>query len=164
MSATELAAARRTLDTAQAEHEAAAGKCQSIRERIAAASLRQSEITTARINGQSNAADTAEYAALVGDVEALKGILETAEADAAAKLATQHDAHDKLRIAEQQHAMERTREAFDALKARAEMLEAALCGCVAELHAHGQKLGHVSLVMSFRPSQRLANIVQGIRL
>ena len=164
MSATELAAARRTLDNAKSEHEAAAGKCQSIRARIASATLRQSEITSARINGQSNAADTAEYAALAGDVEALNGILATAEADAAAKLATQHAAQEALARAEQQHAMERTREAFNALKSRAEMLEAALCGCVAALHAEGQKLGNVSLVMSFRPSQRLANIVQGVRL
>lgn len=164
MSTQELAAARRNLDTAQAEHQAAAAKVQAISERIAGATLRQSEITANRINGTSTPAETAEYAALAGDVEALQGMLTAAQADSATKLAAQHAAQEQLSVAEQQHAQEKAREAFDALKARAEMLEAALCGCVAELHAQGQKLGHVSLVMSFRPSQRLANIVSGVRL
>lgn len=164
MSTHELAAARRAIDNAVAEHQAAADKAQSIRERISAATLRQSEITANRINGASTPAETAEYAALAGDVEALKGMLAAAEADAAMKLATQHAAQEKQNIAEQQHAQEKTREAFDALKARAEMLEAALCGCVAELHGHGQRLGHVSVVSSFRPSQKLKNIVEGFRL
>lgn len=91
-------------------------------------------------------------------------MLTVAQAASASLLVGQHAAADNLRIVEQQHATEQTRLTFDALKARAEMLEAAFCGCVAELHGHGQKLGNVSLVMSYRPTQRLANIVQGIRL
>lgn len=164
MNATQVAAARRTVDNATAEHQAAAEKSQAIRERIAASTLRQSEITASRINGTSSPAAAAEYSALAGDVEALKTMLAAAEADANVKLAAYHVAKDGLTIVEQAHATEQTQIAFDALKARAEMLEAAFCGCVAELHKHGQKLGRVSLVMSYRPTQQLLNIAQGVRL
>lgn len=164
MNASQVAEARRTLDNATAEHQAIAEKALAIRGRITASTLRQSEITTNRINGASTPAEAAEYAALAGDVEALKAMLEAAEADTNAKLAAFHSAKEALAIVEGAHATEQTRLTFNALKARAEMLEAAFCGCVAELHGHGQKLGNVSLVMSYRPSQRLANIVQGIRL
>lgn len=159
-----LATAQRIHAEAQASHLAAAEKAGAIQSRIAAAQLRQSEITTARINGTSSPAEAAEFAALGGDVEALQKMLTAAQAASASLLADHHAAADNLRIVEQQHAIEQTRATFDALKSRAEMLEAAFCGCVAELHGHGQKLGNVSLVMSFRPTQRLANIVQGIRL
>lgn len=164
MNARQVAEARRLLDNATAEHQAAAEKAQSIRNRIAASTLRQSEITANRINGISTPAEAAEYAALAGDVEALKAMLAVAETDSTVKLAGHHTAKDDLAVVEQAHATEQTQLAFDALKARAEMLESAFCGCVAELHKHGQKLGLVSLVMSYRPTQKLLNIAQGVRL
>lgn len=164
MNASQVAEARRILDNATAEHQAANEKAQAIRERIAASTLRQSAITAARINGTSSPAEAAEYAALAGDVEALQKMLTVAQAASASLLADQNAAADKLRLIEQQHQLAQTQLAFDALKTRAEKLEAAFCDCVAQLHGQGQKLGNVSLVMSYRPTQRLANIVRGVSL
>jgi hypothetical protein len=159
-----VATARRIHDDAQTEYQTANGKAQAIRDRIAASTLRQSEITAARINGQASAAETAEYAALAGDVDALKAMLAAAESDAATKLGNMHAKREGLEIVERSHATEQTRLAFNALKEKAEKLEDAFCDCVAQLHGQGQKLGHVSLVMSFRPTQRLGNIVRGVSL
>lgn len=161
MSAEAVALARRLSNEATSAHQAAVNKEQSIRGRIVESQKRQAEITAKRLDGTATAEETAEFAALVGDVEALQVMLTTAEQSIV--VADPREAQNALRAAETSHQREQDEMALSALNEQAVRLEDALMNCVAEMHAIGLKLGRVSLVMTWRPTQRLSRAVsQGV--
>lgn len=161
MSAESVARARRLSNEATTAHQAAVNKEQSIRGRIAESQARQSEITAKRLDDTATADETAEFAALAGDVEALHAMLTAAEQSIIA--ADPREAQNALRAAENAHQREQDEAALAALNEQAVRLEDALLSCVSEMHDIGRKLGRVSLVMSWRPTQRLARAVsQGV--
>ncbi|MDP2786190.1 MAG: hypothetical protein Q8O38_16600 [Sulfurimicrobium sp.] len=161
MTAETVAVARRLSNEATAAHQAAVDKEQAVRGRIAESQKRQAEITGKRLDGTATEADTAEFAALAGDVAALQAMLIAAEQSTVA--ADPREAQDALRAAENMHQREQDELAFNLLTEQAAKLEDALLRCVTDLHGIGRKLGRVSLVMSWRPTQRLARAVsQGV--
>lgn len=160
-----VAAAQRNLTEAQAAHVAAAEKSTAIQTRIADAKLRQSEITTARVNGTSSPAEAAEFAALGGDVGLLEKMLAEAQTSSASLLAAQHIAADHLRMVQGQFDTAQAQLAFDALTGKAQLLEDTLINCIKELHTQGRNLGRgPSLTMSWRPSRTLAAFCTGSTL
>jgi hypothetical protein len=69
-------------------------------------------------------------------------------------------AKQALQDANKAHIREQDQAAFDLLTQKATELDALLCKAVRELHGYGQKLGRVSLVMSWTPSQALRESIQ----
>lgn len=152
MSINFVAAARRIAAAASTAHQSAVDNAQAIRNRIEAAQVRQAEITALRLAG--NTTDSSEYAALGGDIAALKEMLQSAVQ--AIEAADPREAQNKLRAAEAEHLREQNELAFDALAERAGKLELALLACLTDLYAIGSKIKGPSLVMSWRPSVKLA--------
>lgn len=154
MTAKRLAEARRLAADATAAHEAARSKAQSIRNRIAEAKARQTEITALRLAGTASEADTAEFAALGGDICGLQAM--RIAADQAVVASHPEPANNRVRAAEAEHARAQNEIAFDLLAAQAEKLELALLGCLGDLYAIGSKIKGPSLCMSWRPTVKLA--------
>ena len=154
MTAKLVAAARRIAEDASTAHLTAVAKAQSIRDRIAASQARQAEITLLRLAGSVSEADTAEYAALGGDIGGLRAMLIAAEQ--AVVETHPEQAQTRLRAVEAEHIREQNELAFDLLAAQALKLEEALLACVTDLYGIGSKIKGPSLVMSWRPSIKLA--------
>lgn len=154
MTAKLLAEACRLAADAAAAHEAARSKAQSIRERIAASQARQTEITALRLAGNATEADTSEFAALGGDIGALKAMLITADQNVVAT--HPEPANNRVNAMAAEHAREQNEIAFNALAAQAEKLELALLACLGDLYAIGSKIKGPSLCMSWRPTAKLA--------
>ena len=154
MSTQLVAEARRLANEATSTHQDAVAKAQTIRERIAATQARQAEITLLRLAGSTSEADAAEYVVLGGDIGGLQAMLIGAEQAVVASHPEQ--AQSRLRAVEAEHAREQNEIAFDLLAAQALKLEAALLACVTDLYAIGSKIKGPSLVMSWRPSVKLA--------
>ena len=157
MTAKLVAEARRLATDAETTQNTAVAKAVAIRDRIAASQARQVEITALRLAGTACAADAAEYSALGGDIGALQAMLANAEQNVVAT--NPEKAQSQLRTAEAEHIREQHELAFDALAARAEKLESALLACLADLYDIGRKIKGPSLVMSWRPSAKLARAV-----
>ena len=158
MSAEQLAIASRNYADAVAAHADAAKRAEAIQARIEACHQRQAEITALRLSGTVSASDVAEYACLAGDISALVEMHETAK-----KTLVELDptpAQQLLQAANKAHVREQDQAAFDLLTQKAAELDAHLCKAVRELHGYGQKLGNVSLVMSWKPSQALRESIQ----
>ena len=152
MSINFVAAARRIAAAASTAHQAATDNAQAIRNRIEAAQVRQAEITALRLAG--NTTDSSEYAALGGDIAALQIMLQTATQ--AIEAADPREAQNKLRAAEAEHVREQDEIAFSALSDRAAKIEEALLNCLGDLYKIGSRIKGPSLVMSWRPSVKLA--------
>ena len=153
-----VASARRALTDAQAAHQAATDKAVAIEQRITDSRTVLDGITARRLAGNITPADVAEFAVVSADLVALQKMMDSANADVAA--ADTSPARQNLQRAEKELETENTREAFNALSHRASQLDTALCRCVADLHSHGQRLGIVSLIMSWTPSQKLAEAIK----
>jgi hypothetical protein len=158
MSAEQLAIASRNYAEAVSANEDAKKRAEAIQDRITAAHTRQAEITSIRLSGSATEGNNAEYACLVGDISALAEMLDRAK-QAVADLDPQ-PAKQALQDANKAHIREQDQAAFDLLTQKASELDALLCKAVRELHSFGQKLGNVSLVMSWKPSQALRESIQ----
>ncbi len=158
MTALFLAEAQRHFEEAQTARQAAVDKATALHARIAQSRAVLDAITAKRLIGKGTEGDAAEFAIVAADIAALQRLLDTAEMDIAA-LDTQ-PARDALRDAEKQHARDQDQQAFDAWTLKIAALENALCNSALEAHKVGQRLGHMSLHMSWRISKRLEYAVK----
>lgn len=149
----QLAEAKFQFAEASARHQVALDKALTIDNLIQSAAAKQGEITDRRLAGIATAADTAEFAALVGDLEVLRPML--VEAQSAVRATAPTKAANQLAMAERHAEREVLQAEFDALAEQAAKLDAALCDCVHLLHQRGQALGRRMLSQSWRLSERL---------
>ena len=150
--------ARRILSEVEERKEAATQKVTAIEARIADARVVLDGITARRLAGNITPGDVAEFAVVSADLVGLQAMLDTAQAEVIA--ADTSPARVALQRAEKDLDEAHTREAFAALTLRARQLDDALCRCVADLYAHGKKLGLVSLVMSWQASKQLSDAIK----
>jgi hypothetical protein len=158
-----LAVAQRAFAEVKSARDTAVAKAAAIEARIAASPHRARRstldaITARRLAGNINPADVAEFAVVTADLVALQAMLDTTNAEVA-QLDTK-PAKDNLRLVEKAHQRDQDELAFAAVSGQVTKLETALCNAVSTLHGIGQKLGKVSLVMSWKPSQRLDRAVK----
>lgn len=157
----ELARIQREYEEATKCHRGALAEAQKVRARIHEAQQRQAEITARRIAGESNSDEAGEFIMLQRDIEALEPLAKEAEARAAELQPTREEV--ALRAAQAAVGREHDQAIFDALSARLQALEEAFCRCLAETHAAGKRLGHVSLGKTWQPSRMLkAAVGEGI--
>ena len=157
----ELARIQREYEEATKCHRGAVGEAQKVRARINEAQQRQAEITARRVAGESSDEERAEFIMLQRDIEALEPLAKEAEARAAELQPTREEA--ALQAARAAVKREAEQATFDALSTRLQALEEAFCRCLAETHAAGKRLGHVSLGKTWQPSRMLkAAVGEGI--
>ena len=157
----ELARVTREHEEASKRHRAALAEAHQVRSRIEAAQARQREITARRVAGESSDEERAEFIMLQRDIEALEPLAKEAEARAAELQPTREEA--ALQAARAAVKREAEQATFDALSTRLQALEEAFCRCLAQTHEAGQKIGHVSLAASWRPSKMLrAAVADGV--
>lgn len=157
----ELARVTREHEEAAKRYRTAFVEAQKLKSRINEAQQRQAEITARRVAGESTPEEAGEYAMLHADIEALQPLLAEAEARAAELQPTREEA--ALQAAQDAVKREAEQATFDALSARLQALEEAFCRCLAETHAAGKRLGHVSLGKTWQPSRMLkAAVGEGI--
>jgi hypothetical protein len=153
-----VAEAQRAFAEVKSARDAAIAKAAAIGERIAASRATLDGITARRLAGTVSAGDTAEFVVVTADLVALQEMLDATNAEVA-QLDTQ-PAQANLRLVEKAHERDQNEIAFAAVAGQVAKLENALCNAVATLHAIGQQLGKVSLVMSWKTSQRLDRAVK----
>jgi len=153
-----LAEAQRAFVEVKNARDVAVAKAAAITERLSAMRDTLAAITAKRLSGTVTPGDTAEFVVVTADLVALQEMLDTTNTEAA-QLDTK-PAQDNLRAVEKAHERDQNEIAFAAVAAQVTKLENALCDAVATLHGIGQRLGRVSLVMSWRPSQRLDRAVK----
>ncbi len=153
-----LAEAQRAFAEVKSARDAAVAKAAAIGERIATSRATLDKITRNRLAGTVSAGDTAEFVVVTADLVALQEMLDATNAEVA-QLDTK-PAQDNLRLAEKALQRDQNEMAFAAVAGQVTKLETALCDAVATLHGIGQQLGKVSLVMSWKPSQRLDRAVK----
>lgn len=157
----ELARIQREHEEASKRHRGALAEAQKVRARIAEAQQRQAEITRNRVAGNSNPDEAGEFILLQRDIEALQPLQAEAEARAAELQPTREEA--AVQAAQDAVKREHDQAAFHALSDRLQALEEAFCRCLAETHAAGKRLGHVSLGKTWQPSRMLkAAVGEGI--
>ena len=157
----ELARVTREHEEAAKRYRTAFVEAQKLKSRITEAQQRQAEITARRVAGESTPEEAGEYAMLHADIEALQPLLAEAEARAAELQPTREEA--ALQAARAAVKREHDQAAFHALSDRLQALEEAFCRCLAETHAAGKRLGHVSLGKTWQPSRMLkAAVGEGI--
>ena len=157
----ELARVTREHEEAAKRYRTAFVEAQKLKSRINEAQQRQAEITARRVAGESTPEEAGEYAMLHADIEALQPLLAEAEARAAELQPTREEA--AVQAAQDAVKREHDQAAFHALSDRLQALEEAFCRCLAETHAAGKRLGHVSLGKTWQPSRMLkAAIGEGI--
>lgn len=159
MSAERIAEARRKLNKANDAHKQALNKVQSLADRLSAVRVRATEITKARINGNSNPQDAAEFAALSGDAELLQKMHTDAQASAAELLPAVESARNNLALVEQQHQQEQAVAEFEALRKKLFESEQLFVACLAATHQAGRKIGHHALSQTWTPGQSLQRAI-----
>lgn len=153
-----LAEARRRLTEAECRYQEATERATKIRQRIADCEQRQRDISAQRLEGEAGPETAAEYAALGGDIETLRGML--AEAEASARNLEPVGARNQLALAERNAERELAHAEFEALTATSAKLEAALLDCIRRLHEIGKaRLGHVGLSQSWRSTEELRRVM-----
>jgi hypothetical protein len=153
-----LAEAQRAFAEVKSARDSAVAKAAAVGERIATSRATLDGITARRLAGTVTAGDTAEFVVVTADLFALQEMLDATNAEVA-QLDTK-PAQDNLRLVEKAHQRDQNEMAFAAVAEQVAKLENALCNAVATLHGIGQQLGKVSLVMSWKPSQRLDRAVK----
>ena len=157
MNAQNLATAIRLCAEAETAHKAALERAETIRERIAGAHARQSEITALRLAGTATEADSAEFACLGGDIGVLDQMLTQAvqvfvDADPA-------PAQNALTAARAAHERAQNKILIDALAETALVHETALVACIRRMHNEGPQKGLGSICMSWKPTPALKQAV-----
>ena len=153
----ELARVTREHDEAVKHYRATFAEAQKLQGRIQEAQQRQAEITARRIAGTSTPEESGEFVMLQRDIEALEPLLKEAKARATELSPTREEA--ALKAAQAAVTREHEQAIFDALSARLQALEEALCKCLAETHQAGKRIGHVSLGKTWFPSKTLRSAV-----
>jgi hypothetical protein len=153
-----LAEAQRAFAEIKSARDTATTQAAALEARIAASRSTLDAITAKRLSGTVTPGDTAEFVIVTADLVALQGMLDATTAEVA-QLDTK-PAQDNLRLVEKAHQRDQDEIAFAAVAEQVTKLENALCDAVATLHGIGQQLGKVSLVMSWKPSQRLDRAVK----
>lgn len=152
-----IAAARLKLEEAEQRQQEAHSKAQKIEQRLTECRQGQQQITAARLDGNAPADSAAEFAALGADIAALEKMHRTAQAEAAL-IST-----DKERnmLAELENMLRRAQdqELFTALAGKVSEIELLLCKAIAAAHQAGRKIGHHSLIQSWKPSDALNRAV-----
>lgn len=138
----------RVLAEAEANHEAAQGNLTAanealltISQRIAECEQAQAVITEKRLSGAATEADTAEFAALNGDLASLRASLAEAETAAAARRAELD--HVDFLVSDARGAWQRSlaSERVRILRTRALELEMLLVQCLRELGTEAEAAG-----------------------
>lgn len=155
MSAQELAKARRMHAEAVAAHQAASDKAQAIVERLDGIRARRDAISQNRVSGLVDPAETAEFAALAGDIEVLDKMLVQARAEAATASEQMHGRTIYYADAEQAHKRELAAVEYEALRQKTQEIEAVFCRAIGMVARAGKQLGHHTLSQSYKPSDTL---------
>lgn len=150
-----IAELERQKESADATHNENIERINTITARINAIFTRQQAITRARIEGASNTTETAEYAALSGDAEALNSMLQKAQSEADRTQKVVNDLTAELARVRADHALELKHETMHALRHRILEIETVLMQAVRELHQEGVALGQRQLSQNWQPSSEL---------
>ena len=155
--AANLAAAKLDMEQAEEIYAEALGRAQAVRDRIAAFEARRAEITAHRLAGEAVEAETAEFAALAGDIEALQGLL--TESEAAAASLEPIEARNMLAAAESEWQRHLSQNSIQALREQTCKLEALFCKNLSALAHEAQQAGYQNLNQVWTPSDGLKNAV-----
>lgn len=152
-----IATARQKLEAAEQRQHEAQAKVQKIEQRLAECSQRQQEITAARLDGTATTDSAAEYSALAADLAALAKMHATAQAEAF--LFNPDKERNALAELENMLQHNQDQELFNALAGKVAEIESLLCRAISAAHQAGRKIGHHSLIQSWRPSTALNRAV-----
>lgn len=137
------AAARVALDEADAAHCHDLEEVKRLDARIEQCTARQTEITMRRLAGTSTESETAEYAALAGDVGVLNTLLEEARACALASMPKREAAALALAHAEAELQEYQSQAAFEAVVEHARAAERVYVQCLHAVWTAARERGHV---------------------
>ena len=155
-----LETARLDLAEAEAAHAEALSRVEVIKSRIKDAEKLRDIIRQRRLSGEVSDGETAELAALRDDLEALTGLLKTAESEAAG-LAPDGT---KLAAAESQWRKHQQGIVVAELQNRATQLETLFTGCLAELASQAQAAGYQNFRDIWQPTQGLQIVMLHSRI
>lgn len=150
-----LARGERLHTEAVSEHNAALDKHNGINARLKDAATRMSAITKRRIDGESNDQETAEFAALSGDVALLEKMLATAKKETDLAFGKVHSVFVEFDEAKQMLARQQAQMEYNALLATAKDVESVFCQAIRAVGLAGRKIGHHVLSQSFTRSDVL---------
>jgi len=150
-----LARGERLHAEAVAEHNAALDKHKGIDARLKDAATRMTAITKRRIDGDSNDQETAEFAALSGDVALLEKMVATAKKEADLAFQKIHAVVVSYDEAKQMLARQQAQMEYNALLATARDVESVFCQAIRATGLAGRKIGHHTLSQSFARSDVL---------
>jgi hypothetical protein len=148
-----IATARQKLEEAERRQQEAQAKAQKIEQRLAECIQRQQEITAARLDGTATADSAAEFTALAADITALEKMYSTTQAEAA--LISTDKERRTLAELENMLRSNQDQELFNALSGKVSEIERLLCKAISESHKVGRRLGHHTLIQSWKPSDAL---------
>lgn len=136
-----VAEARQRLDEANATHAEAAAEVNRLKGRIEQCQARQSEITRKRLGGEIDPSETAEFAAIGGDINVLVELLGDASVEAAATSPV--EARSRLARAENELRSHIAEAEFQAVVQHAREVEKAYITCLNAVWDAAKQRGQV---------------------
>lgn len=155
MSSENLAKAERQHAEMVAQHQAALEKQKCLDARLSDTAERMKAISQRRIDGTSNDAEAAEFAALHGDAALLEKMLATAKAETAQAFERVHGASCVYNDTKSAHERQKVAIEYECLRQKCADIEAVFCRALGMVARAGKKLGHHTLSQSYRPSDTL---------
>lgn len=136
-------------------HAAAKAKSDNIKTRVDDTAQRMATITQKRIDGNATDQETAEFAALQGDLELLKKMQVAAKDATQIAADTVHAAYVAHQEAENIQTRIQNEAEYQALLAKTREIEAVFCRAIRLTALAGKKIGHFTLSQSFQKSDVL---------
>ena len=133
---------RVTLEEGEAAQREAVDHAKGLQDRVEDSEARRAAITRRRLGGESSGAETAEYAALGGDLEVLRELLTDARKHAQAEDQRVEDARGQLTHDERELQRAQAFLEFQAVVEHAKVVEDAYRRCLRAVWDAARKTGH----------------------